>query len=147
MTSTRHIAWAFVTASLVGAVACSAGMPHPDVSPLPPLGAVEPPTGGSRSDRIAAAELATIRGNTADAVRKLRPEFLRVHDQRTSVSGSATTPSVYVNGRYAGEASVLELIPLAVVLEIRYVDAIAAKSMFGSYCPCDQGVIFVRTAR
>jgi hypothetical protein len=122
-------------------------MPRPDVSSLPPLGAVEPPTGGRRSDRITAVELASVRGTTADAVRKLRPDFLRVHDQRTTVRESATTPSVYVNGHYAGEASVLELIPLTVVIEIHYVNAVAAKSMFGSYCPCDQGVIFVRTSR
>ena len=147
MTPTRHIAWAFVVASLFSTAACRAVTTRPDVRSVPPLGAVEPPPGGSRSDRITALELTSVSGTTADAVRKLRPEFLRAPDQRTSSGESATTPSVYVNGRYAGEASVLELIQLNVVLEIRYIGALAAKSMFGSYCPCDQGVIFVRTAR
>jgi hypothetical protein len=52
---------------------------------------------------------------------------------------------VYVNGRYAGGANVLSLIPLRVLIEIRYLDAVAAKSLFGSYCPCDAGAILVRT--
>jgi hypothetical protein len=52
---------------------------------------------------------------------------------------------VYVNARYAGGADVLSLIPLRVLIEIRYLDAVAAKAMFGSYCPCDGGAILVRT--
>jgi hypothetical protein len=31
------------------------------------------------------------------------------------------------------------------IVEIRYLDAVAAKELFGSYCPCDAGAIHVRT--
>ena len=64
--------------------------------------------------------------------------------------GKQTAPAkatVYVNGRYTGEADVLALISLTEVSEIQYVGAMAAKSQFGSQCRCDGGVILVRTVR
>jgi hypothetical protein len=59
--------------------------------------------------------------------------------------GRLVPPSVYLDGRFAGGPEALGRIPLAVVIEIRYLIAMAAKSEFGSYCPCDAGVILVRT--
>ena len=147
MTSTRHIARAFIMASLISTAACGAAATRTGARPRPQPGAVELPTGVSIRDRISAAELKSVGGTTADAVRVLRPEFLRARDPHSGAGESETTPSIYVNGRYAGEAHVLALIPLDVVVEVYYVGAIAAKGMFGSHCPCDRGVIFVVTAR
>ncbi len=146
MTPTRHIAWAFITASLFSTAACGSATARPDARPRAPRSTIELPTGGSIRDHIGGVELRSVSGTTGDAIRMLRPEFLRGRDQR-SAGGSTSTPAIYVNGRYAGEVNVLELIPLTVVLDIYYMGAIAAKSMFGSHCPCDQGVVFVRTAR
>ena len=98
-----------------------------------------------RGDRIVAAELRGASGWTAfDAVRQLRPEFLRSESPRTFGSGP-TPPSVYLDGRHVGGLEVLATISLDPVIEIRRLASGAAKNMFGSYCKCDGGVILVRT--
>lgn len=101
---------------------------------------------GRRFDQIPMSELRAVQGATvADAVRQLRPEFLRTSPQRT-IGGQPMMPSVYLDGRPAGTLDVLHTIPLAPVTDIQYLPPITAKSMFGSYCACDGGVILVRTA-
>ena len=106
---------------------------------------LEPPRRGRPSDQILPSELRLVSGRTAaDAVRQLRPEFLRVAPTRT-INGQPVLPSVYLDGRPAGGLDALGTIPLLPVVEIRYVTAVAAKSVFGSYCDCAGGVIVVRT--
>ena len=98
-----------------------------------------------RPDRIQSFELPAVTGATAlDAVRQLRPEFLRSEPPRT-LHSDATTPSVYLDARYAGGLEVLGTIPLTPVVEIQHLTSSAAKNVFGSYCKCDGGVILVRT--
>jgi hypothetical protein len=146
MTTSRNIVLALAPLWLVGAVACGPAVRHPGASSRAPLEAFEPLGDGRAGDRIVPGDLAKVRGTTvADAVRQLRPEFLRAGGRRMSHPASPATPSVYVNGRYAGGGDVLGLIPLSVLIEIRYLDAVAAKGVFGSYCPCDGGAILVRT--
>lgn len=145
MTTSRNIVLALASVWLVGAVACGPAVRHPSTSSRAPLEAFEQGT-GSTGDEIVLGDLAKVRGTTAaDAVRQLRPEFLRAGGRRMSHPASSATPSVYVNGRYAGGADALSLIPLGVLIEIRYLNAVAAKGMFGSYCPCDGGAILIRT--
>ncbi|MGH7636336.1 MAG: hypothetical protein ACREOK_01690 [Gemmatimonadaceae bacterium] len=59
----------------------------------------------------------------------------------------AAAPAVYVNGQHVGGVDALEIIAIGMVIEVRHLDAIAAKSMFGSYCPCERGVILVQMRR
>lgn len=146
MTTSRNIVVALASAWLVGAAACGSAVHRPGTSSRTPVEVFEPPRDGSTGDQIGLGDLAKVRGTTAaDAVRQLRPEFLRAGGRRMSLSASTATPSVYVNGRYVGGADALGLIPLRVLTEIRYLDAVAAKGVFGSYCPCDAGAILVRT--
>jgi hypothetical protein len=146
MTTSRNIVLGLGSVWLVGGVGCGPANHPPGASSRAPLEAFEPPKDGSARDRIVLGDLAKVRGTTAaDAVRQIRPEFLRAGGRRMSRPTSAATPSVYVNGHYAGEADVLGLIPLRVLIEIRYLDAVAAKTLFGSHCPCDGGAILLRT--
>lgn len=111
-----------------------------------PLG-LEAPRDYVPSDRILPAEFKRVRGmSAADAVRELRPHFLRA-GTRYSAAGVAVAPTVYVNDQYIGGAETLEIIGLQMVLEIRHLDAVTAKSLYGSYCRCDGGVIHVRMRR
>jgi hypothetical protein len=101
----------------------------------------------SAGDQIGPAQLLKVQGTTAaDAVRQLRPEFLRA-GRRANDATPSQAPSIYADGRYAGAVDVLSLIPLRLVTGIRYLDPVAAKSLFGSFCPCGGGVIYVRTRR
>jgi hypothetical protein len=79
--------------------------------------------------------------STMDAVRRLRPDFLR-----GSARGPLTGPpqvAVYLNGAYDGDVSVLNSIPLAVIAEIAFLHPVAARQRFGSTCPCANGAIVV----
>ena len=140
MSTRANIMVALATIALVGATACGPAA-RSAANARPIIDAGESSGKEGTTDRIAAGDLGTVQGHTAaDAVRQLRPEFLRAGGRPTS----PVTASVYVDDRYAGGLEALELIPLRVVTEIRYVGAVAAKSMFGSYCRCNGGIIQVR---
>jgi hypothetical protein len=97
---------------------------------------------------LSAAELVQARvTTTADGVRQLRPNFLQ--GIRT-ISGGAivdVAPSVFLNGSYAGGVEALELVSLDAVNEIRFIRPAQAHDFWGSSCPCNGGVIHVRTKR
>jgi hypothetical protein len=102
---------------------------------------------GTGKSTLSTADLAkTSATNLLDALRQLRPEYLRTTSRAVSRI-TMNELSVYENDRYAGTTSTLSLIPLTVVLDLRRIEAVEAKSLFGSSCPCDGGVILVRTAR
>jgi hypothetical protein len=104
------------------------------------------PRARGMSDVLTAGELARAEvRTTVDAVRRLRPEFLRA-TQVVGVDGPMEVyPSVYLNGQYAGRPETLGLIALDAIEEIRYVRAAQARDWWGASCPCAGGVIYVRT--
>jgi hypothetical protein len=105
--------------------------------------ASQSPAGGVRH-LIGPQELQRVDGTTAlEAVRQLRPEFLRGH-ARSRQTGQPNRPAVYINTRHEGGVDVLGTIPLVSVVEIRYLDPVMAKGLFGSYCSCEAGVIQLR---
>jgi hypothetical protein len=98
-----------------------------------------------RSDVILPAELRSFAGATAaDAVRLLRPEFLRAAAPLSIANGPAYAVVFVDNHRSVGFES-LTTVPLAIVAEIRYLSPMTAKSEFGSHCPCEGGAIVVKT--
>jgi hypothetical protein len=127
--------------------ACAGTAPMSGVSRQRAMGVAEPSRLGSSSETLTAADLLTANvTSTPEAVRRLRPEFLRPVLLPTPDAGTARVyPSVYLNGVYAGGIEALETVPLTVVQEIRFVRAQQAKGWWGSYCPCNAGVIAVRT--
>ena len=105
----------------------------------------EPSRRGRGSDEISREEARSVEGTTAaDVVARLRPEFLRPKPSRILLE-QPVAPTVFHNGAYAGGVDVLGTIPIAPILDIRYLTPVAARSHYGSYCKCEGGVILVRT--
>ena len=105
----------------------------------------EPARRGRGSDEISREEARAVEGTTAaDVIARLRPEFLRAKSSRVALD-QQVAPSVYHNGAFAGGLDVLGTIPIAPILDIRYLTPVAARSHYGSYCKCEGGVILVRT--
>jgi hypothetical protein len=102
---------------------------------------------GTSKTGLSAADFAKTNAQTAlEAIRMLRPEFLRTSMRAPSIAEPAEL-SVYENGRYSGPVTVLSLIPVSVLIEVRRIEPMEAKSLFGSNCQCDGGVILVRTMK
>ena len=129
--------------------ACAGRTPVSGISRQQAMGVAEPSRFGSSSETLTAAELLTSKAtSTPEGVRRLRPEFVRPVLLPTPEGRTVPTyPSVYLNGVYAGGVDALESVPLNVVEEIRFVRAPQAKDWWGSYCPCNAGVITVRTKK
>ena len=99
----------------------------------------------SSARHLGRADLLSVDGESvADAVRQLRPDWLRPN----RAPGRATElvrPSVYINGAYAGSPDELRLVPLGTALDLRFLPPSAAWDQFGAACRCDGGVILVVT--
>ena len=94
--------------------------------------------------RLTSAQLASTNAWwTADAVSRLRPDFLRgsTREPRTGPPEIA----LYLNGARAGDASTLNSIPLFEVREIIFLHPIEARAQFGSSCYCANGALLVTT--
>lgn len=133
------------TCLLVAPGCATAGRPV-DATATVSLQGGEPARLETAPGRIMAGDLSKVQGVTAlDAVRQLRPEFLRTTGRRVTTGAVTPPPAVYENEKYAGAVDVLNLIPIAVVVEIRRLGPVEARTMFGPACSCEGGVILVRT--
>jgi len=104
------------------------------------------PRADAPSDAITVTDLRSVAAaNTGEAVRRLRPSFVRPNPIPGNVDGALATPSVYVDGNYLGGLEALELVQIDEVKEIQFVRANAARNWWGASCPCAVGVIHVRT--
>lgn len=89
-------------------------------------------SGGSR-EVLTGEEIYSSSATTAyDAVRLLRPSFLRGRGARSMNAGGGSGPVLYVDGVYRGDPREMEQIPAANVLEIRYLDSTDATMRFGT---------------
>lgn len=105
-------------------------------------GALTSKVGGAR---LTSAQLASTNAWwTADAVNRLRPDFLRGTARSPRLSGR-TEIALYLNGTRAGDASMLNTIPLREVREIVFLRPMEARIQLGSSCPCADGAILVTT--
>ena len=132
---------------LVAATGCASARPASPSLAIRQQGALnDGPRADVPSDVITAADLRTVAAaNTAEAVRHLRPSFVRSSPIPGNFEGAYATPSVYMDGNYLGGLEALELIHLDEVKEIRFIRANAAKNWWGGSCPCSVGVIHVHT--
>lgn len=92
---------------------------------------------------ITYSELSGVEATSLEqAIRRLRPEFLRERNQSSQLLVSAT-PDVYMDDRYYGELGSLGMIPLREVREVRLVSAVESTVRYGrSHAG---GTIVVRT--
>jgi hypothetical protein len=99
----------------------------------------------SRATSITATDLRSVNATTTlDAVRQLRPDFLRASPRS---DGSAAGPAVYVDGMLVGDISSLSLIQIAEVRGIIFLHPVEARFQFGATCPCGGGIVSVRTSQ
>lgn len=146
MNPSRNFAQFLTVAVLAGTQACATASQPAELASSVSLQSGEPSQRTGAPGRIVAGDLSKVQGETAlDAIRQLRPEFLHLTSRRVNGAAAPPAPSVYENDKYAGGVDVLNLIPIRVVVEIRRVEPVEAKSLFGASCQCDGGIILVRT--
>ncbi len=80
----------------------------------------------------------------ADALRHLRPEWLRVTSVQLDVY-ERPSAVVYTDDVASGDVRSLETIPSAAVVEVRFLRLPEARIRYGPACRCPAGVILVRT--
>lgn len=99
-----------------------------------------------RSDVVAAEEIRTVEigQNALDALRRLRPEFLK-RGPTVPEDPEAGYPAVYVDGVRLGGPETLKDIPTGSIQEIRFIKAGEAYEKFGRHHR--GGVIAVSTGR
>ena len=131
---------------LIAAVsACSAAMARRGDPSSSGAMMVVPAREESSTTRVAHAELIPLEETSVDAaLRRLRPEWLRVNPSARQVEGQATA-SVFVDDVYTGGLEALSLIPVAAVVDLRYLSPSMASDRFGTGCRCGAGVILVTT--
>lgn len=84
-------------------------------------------------------------GNVYDALRRLRPQWLRARGSASIVSPESTEPVVYVSGIRRGEIRTLQNVSLDQVQRVEFIDARDATTRFGT--GHGGGVIMVDVAR
>src|SRR5262245_456509 len=88
-----------------------------------------------RANYLGATELRSVTAtSTFDAVRKLRPEFIRPAIR--APRGGRVEPAVYLDGVHQGDPEALASIPLAQIYEILMLPEVEARARFGLFCPC-----------
>ena len=146
MNAPRPVAQLLTTACLLAAQGCATSGHPVDATGSVSLQGGESARQEGTPGRIMAGDLSKVHGATAlDAVRQLRPEFLHTTGRRVSLGAPTPPPAVYENEKFAGAVDVLNLIPISVVVEIRRMNPVEARSIFGPSCSCEGGVILVRT--
>lgn len=92
---------------------------------------------GMRSDILTAAEMAPINGSVLDAIRALRPRYLRAKPTHE--------PVIYVDGVRVESANRLDLLRVSDVADVRFLRGIDATTGYGTGHAA--GAILVRTRR
>jgi hypothetical protein len=71
-------------------------------------------------------------GNLYDALRRLRPQWLRPRGSASIVSPESTEPVVYVSGIRRGEPRTLQNVNVDQVSSVQFIDARDATTRFGT---------------
>lgn len=91
-------------------------------------------SGGSRESNLITREeiAATQASNAYDAIRNLRPMFLRSRGQTTFDPSIGQTPIVFVDGQRFGTIETLKSMPVGEVSSIRFLSAADATNRYGT---------------
>lgn len=102
----------------------------------------------TRTGRVGEDELNALPNQSlAQALMRVRPDFLRPNAVRGALLGAVARPSIYIDNAYAGTMEELQLVPTSVVTEVLFLAPSAAHDRFGASCACDAGVLVVTTRR
>lgn len=100
---------------------------------------------GRQRNLITSEEIQPLQVASAyEVVQQLRPEYLRTRGAR-GMAGQPETAVVYVDGVRQGGTGYLRQIPKETVMEVRYMNANDATTMYGT--GHSGGAIIVRTRR
>lgn len=142
--TTYRICTAFALLPLAAACGTAARSPGQPSTLL--VSTATQPSTRARSDIIEYSEIQAARVHNAhEAVARLRPEFLGRMAAPVPADPNGGLPIVYLDGIRQGGVDALRTIPIAPILEIRFLSAAAASDEFGPYYP--GGVIAVRTRK
>jgi hypothetical protein len=123
---------------------CTAAILHPIDSPLDATLMIAA-HGESSGNHVPHAELLPLQEISIDeALRQIRPEWLRVNASSRATVEPARA-SVYVDDLYVGELDALRLIPVSAVTDLRFLAPSVARDRLGPGCHCSAGVILVMT--
>ena len=87
----------------------------------------------SSRNRITASELLDVHASSAyDAVRQLRPQWLRPRGVRSLSSSEVVLPAVYMDNAAVGDLAVLQDIEIGDLAEIRYISGPDATTRWGT---------------
>jgi hypothetical protein len=101
-------------------------------------------TAGRSRNVITAEEIHRVnRTSLYDVIQALRPEFLRGRGQQTLGNASSTEVVVYLDGVRAGGPEMLQRLTPDAAIEIRYLDARDATTLYGT--GHTSGAILVKT--
>ena len=130
---------------LIALTACGAGRIHSRDETLLEVMTIAPRLSESSARHIARADLASFEDTSLEtALRRLRPEWLRVNPSSRQVTERAVA-SVYVDNVYAGDLEALRLLPVSAVIDVEFVVPSGARDRFGAGCRCAGGAIVVLT--
>lgn len=107
-------------------------------------------TAGGRTDVLYRNEIAkSTAQNAYDAVRLLRPSFLSGRGPTTLLraNSSSVAPVVYLDNQRLGDARTLENIPVAGIVEIRFIGASQAQLRWGMDHPAGAIQVVTGTVR
>ena len=112
------------------------GVPILVAAMLAALGCATPRSGvkpSSERDLLLAEEIERISATSAyDAVRQLRPEWLRRRGRSSIQNATAEVLVIYLDGTRLGTPQTLRTIAVGSILEIRHLDATDATTRFGT---------------
>jgi hypothetical protein len=132
----RSARWALVTALAAGACASGArGTTEVDGGPDPvPLAASVPGAAGRVSPNVLSGdELRETRvANLWDALRRLRPQWLRARASTSLISGQGDEPVVYVHNVLHGPLRTLQQMNIDQVRSVEFIDGRDATTRFGT---------------
>jgi len=101
---------------------------------------------GESQNVISRADLDGIVAGTAfEAIERLRPRWLQPRGPTSMLEPQGTPPTVFVDGRPAGDLTALNVIPTEEIAELRYVSPTEATTRWGT--GVSGGVIEVVTGR
>src|SRR5438105_8807384 len=86
-----------------------------------------PQAGRVQTDELTGANVS----NLLDALERVRPEFLRSAQIVNMGHVETVAPTVFINGRYAGERDILKLVQVAEVTEVKLLRPSMARFTFG----------------
>jgi hypothetical protein len=125
-----RLSWVFGLSLCLGCA--GSGGTSPPGGLRPEVMSVSAPSGSSPNVLTGDQIRETNVGNLYDALRRLRPQWLRARGSGSIVSPGSTVPIVYVSGIQRGELRTLQNVGVDQVQRVEFIDGRDATTRFGT---------------